>query len=67
MLESGCNCTAPFINKSVWRRGVWRLRAWSSLDGQSVKATEQSSPRGFDEYKRVKGRKRHILVGPWGS
>ena len=32
------------------------------MDGQSVKTTERGGTRGFDGYKRVKGRKRHILV-----
>ena len=32
------------------------------MDGQSVKTTERGGTRGFDAYKRVKGRKRHILV-----
>jgi putative transposase len=32
------------------------------MDGQSVKTTERGGIRGFDGYKRVKGRKRHILV-----
>ena len=32
------------------------------MDGQSVKTTERGGVRGFDGYKRVKGRKRHILV-----
>jgi putative transposase len=33
------------------------------MDGQSVKTTERGGTRGFDGYKRVKGRKRHILSG----
>lgn len=32
------------------------------MDGQSVKTTEVGGTRGFDAFKRVKGRKRHILV-----
>jgi hypothetical protein len=32
------------------------------MDGQSVKTTERGGARGFDAYKRVRGRKRHILV-----
>ena len=36
------------------------------MDGQSVKTTERGGPRGFDGYKRVKGRKRHMLVDTLG-
>lgn len=36
------------------------------MDGQSVKATEIGAIRGFDAFKRVKGRKRHILVDTLG-
>jgi transposase len=36
------------------------------MDGQSVKTTEIGGTRGFDAFKRVKGRKRHILVDTLG-
>jgi putative transposase len=36
------------------------------MDGQSVKTTERGGTRGFDGYKRVKGRKRHVLVDTLG-
>ena len=36
------------------------------MDGQSVKTIERGGARGFDAYKRVKGRKRHILVDTLG-
>ena len=37
------------------------------MDGQSVKMTERGGTRGFDEHKRVKVRKRHILVDTLGQ
>ena len=36
------------------------------MDAQSVKTTEVGGTRGFDAFKRVKGRKRHILVDTLG-
>jgi putative transposase len=36
------------------------------MDGQSVKTTEVGGTRGVDAFKRVKGRKRHILVDTLG-
>lgn len=36
------------------------------MDGRSVKTTERGGVRGFDAYKKVKGRKRHILVDTLG-
>ncbi len=36
------------------------------MDGQSVKTTERGGTRGFDAFKWVKGRKRHILVDTLG-
>jgi putative transposase len=66
-------------NDGIWFRLQWtiyrRVRKRSGrsacpsvviMDGQSVKTTERGGVRGFDAYKRVNGRKRHILVDTLG-
>jgi putative transposase len=37
------------------------------IDTQSVKTTEAGGVRGFDAYKRINGRKRHIVVDTVGN
>ena len=54
------------MNKCVSRQAARRLRAWSSWTANRSKTTERGGTRGFDGYKRVKGRKRHILVDTLG-
>ena len=51
---------------ALWNLGAIAPPNVVIMDGQSVKTTEHGGVRGFDGYKRVKGRKRHILVGTLG-
>ena len=63
----------------VWARVMETLRQWErrslgrqpepsagSIDSQSIKTATQSEDIGFDGNKKLKGRKRHILVGTLG-
>jgi hypothetical protein len=51
---------------ALWNLGAIAPPNVVIMDGQSVKTTERGGVRGFDGYKRAKGRKRHILVGTLG-
>jgi putative transposase len=81
MLSIGCALENWYFRAwqrtGVWvrlQRGLYRLtRAGRGecptvviMDGRSVKTTEIGGTRGFDAFKRVKGRKRHILVDTLG-
>ena len=56
----------------AWRELVWRLAhkeatpSAAIIDTQSVTTTAAGGPRGFDAFKRVLGRKRHIVVDTLG-
>jgi putative transposase len=66
-------------NAGTWRRLNDTLRdqvrrkakrkaspSMAIIDSQSVKTTEQGGPRGKDAFKKVNGRKRHLLVDTLG-
>jgi len=63
----------------TWRRLHNRLRRYArrlagrkaaptagSVDSQCVQATQMSGPRGYDVFKRINGRKRHLIVDTLG-
>jgi len=68
-----------FQDDGTWRRIHNRLRRYArrlagrrtrptaaSVDSQCVKATQIAGVRGYDVFKSVKGRKRHIIVDTLG-
>ena len=63
----------------TWERLHHRLRRWArrqarrrprpsagSMDSQSIKSTAVAGVRGYEPFKRVMGRKRHIVVDTLG-
>src|SRR5262249_41793501 len=48
------------------RAGKTKSPSMGIIDSQSVKTTEQGGPRGKDPFKKVNGRKRHVVVDTLG-
>jgi len=54
--------------RSLWRKLVGRDPEPTAavLDSQAFKTSPQGGPKGFDAFKKVKGRKRHLVVDVLG-
>jgi len=48
------------------RAGREKSPSMGIIDSQSVKTTEQGGPRGKDAFKKVNGRKRHLVIDTLG-